>query len=54
MKKVKLEDVLEALELADDEGSYYYNKVTGEIIYIGGEERRIAEAATKNSSKIRV
>lgn len=43
MNKVKIEDFLEALELADDEGNYYYNKQTDEIIYIGQEECRIAE-----------
>ena len=43
MNKVKLDDVMEALELVDDEGNYYYNKSTCEVIYIGQEERGIAE-----------
>ncbi|AJA49114.1 hypothetical protein CPAST_c30480 [Clostridium pasteurianum DSM 525 = ATCC 6013] len=43
MKKVKIEDVLQAIELANDEGNYYYNKVTGKIIYIDDEARRMAE-----------
>lgn len=46
MNSVKLEDVLEAIELANEEGNYYYNKVTGEIIYLGNEESRIAEDIT--------
>ncbi|MHC6180986.1 UPF0158 family protein [Clostridium sp. JNZ X4-2] len=43
MGKVKIEDVLQAIELASDEGNYYYNKVTGEVIYIDDETRRMAE-----------
>lgn len=43
MKKVKIEDIVEAMELANDEGSYYYNKGTGKIVYIDDETRRIAE-----------
>mgnify|MGYP001194431854 CR=1 FL=1 len=43
MKKVKIEDILEAIESANDEGNYYYNKITGEIVYIDDETRRIAE-----------
>lgn len=43
MKKVKIEEILEAIELANDEGNYYYNKVTGTIVYIDDETRRIAE-----------
>ncbi len=35
MNKVKLDDVMEALELADDEGNYYYNKSNNKVIYIG-------------------
>jgi len=42
MNKVKLDDILEALELSSEEGNYYYNKMTSEIIYIGEEEARIA------------
>jgi len=43
MGKVKIEDALQAIELANDEGNYYYNKVTGKIIYIDDEVRRVAE-----------
>jgi hypothetical protein len=43
VNKVKLDDVMEALELADDEGNYYYNKSNSKVIYIGQEERGIAE-----------
>lgn len=43
MNEVKLDDVIEALEFASDEGNYYYNKNTNRIIYIGEEEARIAE-----------
>jgi hypothetical protein len=43
VSKVKLEDVLEAIELAEDDGRHYYNKVTGEVIYVSYEESRIAE-----------
>jgi hypothetical protein len=43
MGKVKIEDVLQAIELANDEGKYYYNKSTGKIIYIDDEVRRMAE-----------
>jgi len=44
MNKVKLEAVLEALELSDEDGKYYYNKITSEVIYIGEEEARIADS----------
>ncbi|MBC8061848.1 MAG: hypothetical protein H7Y18_14445 [Clostridiaceae bacterium] len=44
MNKVKLDAVLEALELAEGEGNYYYNKITSEIIYIGEDEARIADS----------
>ena len=43
MSKVKLEEILNALEFAGEEGDYYYNKITGEVVYIGGEEARIAD-----------
>ena len=43
MNKVDLDKVLEALEFVSDEGNSYYNKGTGEIIYIGEEEQRIAD-----------
>lgn len=43
MGKVKMEDVLQAIELADDGGNCYYNKITGKIIYIDDETRRMAE-----------
>lgn len=43
MNKVKLDDVIEAIELASEEGNYYYNKLTNEVIYIGEEEWRIAD-----------
>lgn len=43
MGKVKIEDVLQAIELANDEGNYYYNKVTDNIIYIDDEARRMSE-----------
>ena len=43
MSKVKLEEILDALEFAGEEGDYYYNKITGEVVYIGGEEARIAD-----------
>ena len=43
MNKVKLDDILEALEFSNEEGNYYYNKITSEIIYIGEEEARIAD-----------
>jgi hydroxymethylpyrimidine pyrophosphatase-like HAD family hydrolase len=43
VKKVKIEDVLEAIELANDGGKYYYNNITGKIIYIDDEARRMAE-----------
>jgi hypothetical protein len=29
-------------KILNDEGNYYCNKVTGEIIYLGNEESRIA------------
>lgn len=48
MKKVKIENILEAIELADDEGNYYYNKVTGETVYIDDDTRRIAEDYDKD------
>lgn len=35
MLKVKLDDVLEAIELAFDEFEYFYNNETGEIILYG-------------------
>lgn len=43
MKKVKLEDIIEAMELVNDDSNYYYNKMTGEIIYVDDETRRLAE-----------
>jgi hypothetical protein len=44
MSKVKLDDILEALEFSNEEVNYYYNKITSEIISIGEEEVRIADA----------
>ncbi|MFW6271199.1 MAG: UPF0158 family protein [Bacillota bacterium] len=41
--KVKLEDVLEAIELRSRESNYFYNKNTGEIHYITNYELREAE-----------
>ncbi|AZV59051.1 UPF0158 family protein [Clostridium sp. AWRP] len=43
MKKVKLEDIIEAMELVNDDSNYYYNKMTGEITYVDDETRRLAE-----------
>lgn len=43
MKKVKLEDIIEAMELVNDDSDYYYNKMTGEITYVDDETRRLAE-----------
>lgn len=42
-EKVKLEDVLEAVELRTSESNYFYNKKTGEIHYITDDELREAE-----------
>lgn len=47
MKKIKKEDLLEAIELANDQGEYYCNKATGEIVYISEEDRRMAEDCTE-------
>ena len=41
-EKVKLEDVLEAIELRTRESNYYYHKNTGEIYYITDSELREA------------
>jgi hypothetical protein len=43
VKKVKLEDVLEAIEPASEDGNYYYNKITGKIINISHDKSTIAE-----------
>lgn len=40
---IKLNDVVEALESAMEEHSYYLDKRTGEIILLTGEELRAAE-----------
>jgi len=32
--QVKLDDVMEAVEMANDESRYYYNKVTGEVAMV--------------------
>ena len=41
--KVKLEDVLEAIEMRTRESNYFYNKKTGEIHYITDDELQEAE-----------
>ena len=41
---VKLDDVVEALEIGMDEHHYYLDKRTGEIVMITQEEMRAAEA----------
>ena len=41
--KVKLENVLEAIELRTRESNYFYHKKTGEIYYITDDELREAE-----------
>lgn len=33
--KAKLDDILEAIELASDEFTYYFNKETGEVVMYG-------------------
>jgi hypothetical protein len=48
MSKVKIDDVLEALEISNEEGNHYYNKITSQIIYIAEEEARIAEDADED------
>jgi hypothetical protein len=40
---VKLDDVIEALDLCSLERRYYYNKITNEVISIGEEEMSLAE-----------
>lgn len=49
MNKVKLDDILEALEFSNEEVNYYYNKITSEIISIREEEVRIADGADADS-----
>ena len=44
MNKVDLDKVLDALEFVSDEGDSYYNKETGEIVYVGHEDKRIADS----------
>lgn len=43
MKPVKLKDVIEKLEFADDNFKSYYSKETGDIFSLSVEELRIAE-----------
>lgn len=33
--KVKLEDVVDAIEMASDEYQYFYNRMTGEVLAVG-------------------
>lgn len=40
---VRLDDVIEALELCSEERNYYFNRITNEVISIGEEEMRVAE-----------
>jgi len=42
--RVKLDDVIEALEAAGDEHTHYLDKRTGEIVLITNEEMEAAEA----------
>lgn len=41
--KVKLDNVIEALELYSEESHYFYNVKTEEIIYVSSDDLRIAE-----------
>lgn len=43
MAKVKLSEIVDALELQFDDLSYFLNKETGEVVGIQGEEFRAAE-----------
>lgn len=43
MKPVKLKDVIESLDMADDNLRAYYSKTTGKIISLSVEDLRIAE-----------
>lgn len=43
MKKIKLEEIIEAIEICSDEANYYYNKKKGYIICVFDEEMSIAE-----------
>lgn len=41
--KVKLDDVIEALELCSDEGSYFYSADTEEVVYVTTDDLSMAE-----------
>lgn len=41
--KVKLDDVIEALELCSDEGRYFYSTNAEEVVYVTTDDLSIAE-----------
>src|SRR5215831_3883088 len=41
--QVKLKDIIEGLEFLTDEGTFYLNTTTGEVVYVTTEELRAAE-----------
>ena len=41
--KIKLNDVIEALELCSDEGRYFYSTNTEEVVYVTTDDLSIAE-----------
>ncbi len=43
MKKIKLEDVIEAIELCTDESNHYYHKKTNSIVCVFDEYSRAAD-----------
>lgn len=46
MKKIKLEDIVEEMEIQSDEVSSYLNKKTGEIYWLREEEKRSVDNET--------